>query len=129
MEEKLVKDVLCAPTLSPKVLIDSSIRTDGDYNVQVNEDKVIVMSKELDDYYGEYAGVTKLDERSALLLYDEVTDMIDSGMRDQWYENALVQMIFRNNFDLFYMDICDYSWTEVDSVSDFLKAKKIHLSE
>lgn len=129
MEEKLIRTVLCEPTLSPKVLIDSSIRTDGDYNVQINEDKIIVMSKDLDDYYGEYAGVTKLDERSALLLYAEVVDMIDAGMRDQWYENALVQMIFRNNFELFYIDICDYSWTEVDSVSDFLQAKKIHLSE
>ncbi len=129
MEEKLIQAILCKPTLFPKVLIDSSIRTDGDYNVQINDDKVIVMSKDLDEYYGEYAGVTKLDERSALLLHDEVTDMIDAGMKDQWYENALVQMIFRNNFELFYIDICDYSWTEVDSVSDFLQAKKIQLSD
>ena len=128
MAEDLVQDVLCKSVVSPFVLLDSSIKTDGDYNVQVTQDKVLVMSKELDEYYGEYAGVSKLNNQSAILLKNEVQLMVQEGMYDQWYEDALVQMIFRNNFNLYYKDISEYSWTEVDCVSDLFYAKRIHLS-
>lgn len=126
MEEKLVKDIVCARAEVPKVCIDSSIKSDGDYNVQVNGSKILVMSKELDEYYGEYAGVTRLDKESALKLKNCVSNMVESGMYDQWYENALVQMIFNEDFQLYYDDIRDYKWTEVDCVSDMLLAKQIH---
>ena len=128
MAEDLVQDVLCKSVVSPFVLLDSSIKTDGDYNVQVTQDKVLVMSKELNEYYGEYAGVSKLNNQSAILLRNEVQLMVQEGMYDQWYEDALVQMIFRNNFNLYYKDISEYSWTEVDCVSDLFYAKRIHLS-
>ena len=90
---------------------------------------VLVMSKELDAYYGEYAGVTKLDRKSALLMKEEMNAMIEDGNYDQWYENALVQLIFKNNFELYYEDICNYEWTEVDCVSDLIHAKNIHVKE
>ena len=127
MEEELVHEVLCKETDKPMVLLDSSIQTDGDYNVQINGDKVLVMSKELDTYAGEYAGVTKLDKKSSLALRDCVERMVSDGMYDQWYENALDQMIFEEDFDLYYEDICNYKWTEVDCVGDMLLAKQIHL--
>lgn len=127
MEERLVKEVVCKATDIPKVCIDSSIKSDGDYNVQVNNEKVLVMSKDLDQYYGEYAGVTKLDRDSAHKLCQCVCNMVESGMYDQWYENALVQMIFNEDFQLYYDDIKDYKWTEVDCVSDMLLAKRIHM--
>lgn len=127
MEESLVEKILCKPTNKPKVCIDSGIRSDGDYNVEVNNDKILVMSKELENYYGEYAGVTKLDRNSAILLKQTICQMVESGMYDQWYENALVQMIFNDDFQLYYEDIRDYKWTEVDCVSDMLLAKQIHL--
>ena len=128
MAENLVEDILCKSVVRPFVLLDSSIKTDGDYNVQITQDKVLVMSKELNEYYGEYAGVSKLDNQSAILLNNEVQLMVQEGMYDQWYEDALVQMIFRNNFNLYYKDISEYSWTEVDCVSDLFYAKRIHLS-
>lgn len=129
MSESVMKDIICKPTDKPFVLVDSSIRTDGDYNVQVAGDKVLVMSKVLDEYYGEYAGITKLDRKSAKLMRDEMNFMVEEGYYDQWYENALVQLIFKNNFKLYYKDICDYNWTEVDCVSDLIRAKNIHLAE
>ena len=84
------------------------------------------MSKDLNSYYGEYAGITKLDGVSAKKLQNAVQTMVCSGMYDQWYENALVQMIFNADFELYYQDINEYQWTEVDSVSDLLLAKQIH---
>ena len=65
MEDKLIRNVLCENTQKPFVMLDSSIKSDGDYNVQVDGERVLVMSKDLDSYFGEYAGVTKLDKESA----------------------------------------------------------------
>lgn len=128
MAEDLVRNIICRSVDKPLVLLDSSIKTDGDYNVQISQDKVLVMSKELDEYYGEYAGVSKLNYESAILLGNEIQLMIQDGMYDQWYENALVQMIFRNDFNLYFKDISEYNWTEVDCVNDLIYAKRIHLS-
>ncbi|MDO4864046.1 MAG: phosphocholine cytidylyltransferase family protein [Ruminococcus sp.] len=129
MEDDLVENVLCKPVEKPIVLVDSSIKTDGDYNVEVSGDQVLVMSKELDSYYGEYAGVTLLDRESARLMKAEMESMVEDGYYDQWYENALVQLIFKNDFKLYYIDITNYDWTEVDSVNDLLLAKRIHTQE
>ncbi len=126
VEEKLVRDYVCCRVDRPEVLIDSSIKNSGDYNVQVNNGRILVMSKELEDYYGEYAGITKLDRESAMRLRQCVEQMVGNGMYDQWYENALVQMIFNEDFKLYYKDISEYKWTEVDCVSDMLLAKQIH---
>ena len=126
VEEKLVKDYICCNVDRPKVLIDSSIKNAGDYNVQVNNGRILVMSKELEHYYGEYAGITKLDRESAVKLKHCIEGMVEGGMYDQWYENALVQMIFNEDFQLFYEDVSEYKWTEVDCVSDMLLAKQIH---
>lgn len=129
MSDQLIREVVCQPVDRPVVLLDSSIKTDGDYNVQVSGEKVLVMSKELKTYHGEYAGMTKLDRESAQLMLTEMEDMIDNGYYDQWYENALVQLIFKHDFQLYYKDICDYEWTEVDEVNDLIKAKSIHMKE
>lgn len=126
MSEELVKDIICMPSEHASVLIDSSIKNDGDYNAQVMGNQIIVMSKGLNEYYGEYAGVSKLDSNSARLLRDEIERMINQGQYELWYEEALVQLIFERNFNLFYDDVCDYDWTEIDSVNDLLLARKIH---
>ena len=126
MDSTLIKEVICKKSERPFVLIDSSIKSNGDYNVQVLDGRVLVMSKNLDNYYGEYAGVTKLDKESSILLKRKIEEMVNSEAYDQWYENALVQMIFDDDFILNYKDISQYNWTEVDCVDDMLLAKKIH---
>ena len=72
MSEELIEEILCKPVDKPFVLVDSSIKTDGDYNVEVSGDQVLVMSKDLDNYYGEYAGVTLLDRESSILMKKEM---------------------------------------------------------
>lgn len=129
MSEDLMKDVVCKPVNKPMVLLDSSIKTDGDYNVEVSGNRVLVMSKELTSYYGEYAGITKLDKKSAIAMKAELEKMVEEGYYNQWYEDVLVQLIFKDDFQLYYTDICEYEWTEVDCVSDLLQAKNIHMKE
>lgn len=129
VSDNLMKEIVCRKVDKPLVLVDSSIRTDGDYNVEVSGSHVLVMSKDLDTYYGEYAGITKLDRASAKKMRDELDEMVEEGYYDQWYENALVQLIFKDDFKLYYEDICNYDWTEVDCVSDLIHAKNIHMAE
>lgn len=129
MPWSLMADFVCKRVERPTVLLDSSICVDGDYNVEVSGENVLVMSKDLQSYYGEYAGITKLDRNSALLMRAEIESMIEEGFFDQWYENALVQLIFKSDFKLYYHDIRNYDWTEVDSVNDLLHAKSIYLKD
>lgn len=129
VSEKLMKEVICRPVSKPTVLLDSSIKTNGDYNVEVSDDEVVVMSKELKGYFGEYAGVTLLDRKSAEKLYIEVDEMVENQEYDQWYENALNRAIFDESFKLYYRDISEYEWTEVDDVNDLVYAKRIFKEE
>lgn len=118
--KELSRDILIKKMKGAHVLLDTSIKQDGDYNVEVHNTEVTVMSKDLKNYYGEYAGITKLDAASASSLLHEIEYMVAEGDYDQWYENALVQMIFSRNFSLNYIDIVDYEWTEIDNVDDLL---------
>lgn len=126
MSNDAVRDILCKPKEKPVVLLDSSIKKDGDYNVQVNGEKVVVMSKGLEEYCGEYAGVAMLPANIVPQYKAELEKMIEEGLYDQWYEDVLVQMIFNDNFSLYYEDVADYEWTEIDQVGDLVIAKKIH---
>lgn len=126
MSEDLIRDVLCREPDRPTVLLDTSIKKDGDYNVQTEGDRVVVMSKGLDEYCGEYAGIAMLDKGSLAEYRRELEEMIEEGLYDQWYEDVLVQMIFKRNFALYYRDVSAYQWTEIDCVSDLVLAKKIH---
>lgn len=123
-EDSLFKEVICQTTKKPFVLVDSS-RKDGKYNVQVEDDSVCVMSKSLSDFFAQYASITKLDAVSARFLAEEVDDMINQEMYDLLYEDALTQMIFSNDFRLYFQDIAGYKWTEVDTVNDLIRAKEV----
>lgn len=123
-EDRLVEEVICKHTDKPYVLVDSS-KTTGKYNVQVQDNRICVMSKSLSTFYAQYVSVTKLDAVSARFLLEEVDSMINDEMYDQVFEDALVQMIFENDFDLYYKDIKGYSWAEVDTVDDLIKAREV----
>ncbi len=124
--DKLIKEVICQHTDYPCVLLDSSHKDTNKYNVQVQDNMVCVMSKNLTDYIGNYASIVKLDAVSSRFLLEQLNQMVNEEMYNLFYEDALVQMIFEKNFELYYKDIQDYVWTEVDNVDDLLKAKEIH---
>lgn len=122
----LMRKVICLHTDYPYVLLDSSRMSPNKYNVQVQNNKVCVMSKNLTDFLGIYASIVKLDAVSSRFLLDQLGQMVNEEMYDLFYEDALVQMVFEKNFELYYKDIREYEWTEVDNVDDLLKAKQIH---
>lgn len=124
--DNLIKEVICLHTDYPYVLLDSTRKDSNKYNVQVQDNLVCVMSKNLTDYLGNYASVIKLDAISSRFLLEQMNQMVNDEMYNLFYEDALVQMIFEKNFELYYKDIKEYEWTEVDAVDDLLRAKVIH---
>ena len=129
VSDKLFSEIIAKPVKSPTILYDSRVKFDGDYNVDVESGFVTVMSKELTSYEGEYAGVTKLDKEGSVELYGEMNNMVESDQYDQWYENALVKLIFKHGFKIKAVDISSYSWIEIDDVNDMAQAKKIVRSD
>lgn len=123
--DKLMQEVICQHTDYPCVLLDSSHKDANKYNVQVQDELVCVMSKNLTEYKGNYASVVKLDAVSSRFLLEQLDQMVNEEMYNLFFEDALVQMIFQKNFELYHKDIKDYQWTEVDNVDDLLKARQI----
>ena len=123
--DNLVEGVVSQHTDYPYVLLDSTHKDANKYNVQVQGELVCVMSKNLKDYYGNYASITKLDAVSSRFLLEQLNQMVNEEMYNLFFEDALVQMIFQKNFELYYKDIKEYKWTEVDCVDDLLKARQI----
>ncbi len=126
LSDEIIEQHVCVPTQKPYLLLDSGASDKNRYYVQINENKVVVLSKELSEYYAEYCHVVKLDAVSARLLKQEIIAMIHSDMYDQYFESALVQLIFSSEFELYFEDIAGFDWVEVDEVNDMLKAKNIH---
>ena len=125
--EKLMKEIVCQYTDYPIVFLDSTHKDANKYNVQVQGDLICVMSKNLTEFAGNYASITKLDAVSSRFLQEQLIQMVNEEMYNLFYEDALVQMIFQKNFELYYKDIKDYKWTEVDCVDDLLKARQIQV--
>lgn len=124
--DELVQNFLAVPTDYPYVLIDSSCLCPGTYNVVAQDDHVLMMSQRLEKFTAKYCCMTKLDPVSARLVKQEVDDMINSNMYDQYFEDSLVQMIMFHDFQLFCKDIAGQKWSVVDAVDDLLTARKIH---
>lgn len=111
------------------VVLDSSKISEADYKVAVYNGKVVMMSKDLSGFTGEYVGITKLCKDAALSLRHKIETMIANEQIDEWYETALVSMILHDDFSLYYYDVPQFRWTEVDTVNDFLEAKRIYEME
>lgn len=126
--DKLMIDIVCQHTDYPYVLLDSTHKDADKYNVQIQGDLVCVMSKNLTEFTGNYASITKLDAVSSRFLLEQLNQMINEEMYNLFFEDALVQMVFQKNFELYYKDIKDYKWTEVDCVDDLLKARQIQVN-
>lgn len=123
--DEMMEQVVCRHTDYPFVLLDSTRKDAHKYNVQVQGNLVCVMSKNLSEFIGNYASITKLDAVSSRFLLEQLDQMVNEEMYNLFFEDALVQMIFEKNFELYYVDIKDFQWIEVDCVDDLLKARQI----
>lgn len=123
--DEIISSYLTKPTDYPYVLVDSSVQKPGAYNAVVKDISVLVMSKKLESFSAKYCCMTKLDPVSSRLLKQEVDEMVNSNMYDQFFEDALVQMIMFHDFQLSCVDIAGMKWAEVDGVDDLLNAQMI----
>lgn len=125
-DDFLTENYLVQETAQPYVFVDSSVIKDGVYNAVTKDGHVLVMSKRLEKFDSKYSCVAKLDAISARLVKKEIDNMVNSNMYNQYFEDALVQMIMFSDFELMCVDIKGYGWSEVDSVDDLIHAQNIH---
>lgn len=107
------------------VFYDSSIGMEADYKVVEQNDKVILMSNELSDFSGEYVGITRFNKYMAEELKTKIENMVSDELYNEWYETAIVNMIFENQFVIDAIDVAPLEWTEIDDINDLIKAKEI----
>lgn len=124
--DEIIEKYFIVPTEYPYVLVDSSCVRPGCYNAVTKGNQVLVMSKKLENFTAKYCCMTKLDPVSSRLLKQEIDNMVNGNMYDQFFEDCLVQMIMFHDFQLFCVDIAGKQWAEVDTVDDLLTAQKIH---
>lgn len=122
--KSLAKEI-CEVPQKTTIYYDSSIKEKGDYNVQIFKDQIIVMGKELTTYDGEYAGVTKFCHHDIRAIFEEVNLMVHDDLYDQWYENALVQMMLTQKLNFYAKDISEFQWTEIDNINNLLRIREI----
>lgn len=127
-DNDIIENYLVKPTDYPYVLTDSTRAVPGNYNAVIRDSQILVMSKKLENFSAQYCCMTKLDAVSSRLMKAEIDNMIKNNMYAQFFEDALVQLIMFNDFQLFSEDIAGKGWSEVDTVDDLLKAQQIHHS-
>ncbi len=125
-EDSIISNCIVKDTDKPYIALDTSKVVSGEYNAVIESGKILVMSKNLENATAKYCSITKLDAVSCRLLKEEINEMLRNNMYNQYFENALVQMIMYHDFELNYIDLVNTQWTEVNTVDDLLKAQKIH---
>lgn len=125
-DDDIIEKYLTKETNYPYVLVDTSYLKEGLYNVVIQDDSVLVMSKKLETFDAKYACMTKLDAVSSRLVKKEIETMINTGLYREFFEDSIVQMIMFHDFQLYYKDIKSYGWSEIDTVDDLINAKKLH---
>lgn len=124
VEENLLKVVLKTSS-DAAVFYDSSIGMEADYKVVADNGKVILMSGELSNFSGEYVGITKMNKNMAGELKRKIENMVNDELYNEWYETAIVNMIFEKQFAIDAIDIAPLEWTEIDNINDLIKAREI----
>ncbi len=116
---------ICRPPQRTAVLYDSTITENGDYNVQIHNDRVVIMGKELKTYSGEYVGITRIHRRDMGRVFDEMNHMVLNDMYDQWFESTLVRLILHRMMEIGGDDIAGCRWSEIDDIGNVFKVRAI----
>jgi choline kinase len=123
--DEIFRDFICRESEQSVLLMDNSVCGESNYNVRLENEKVLVISNKATNPDGRYCHVIKLDSISARVLYEELNSLINKGMYEQNFEDILTHMIFANGFELFYQNINNSSWAEIDTVDDLIKARAL----
>jgi choline kinase len=76
------------------------------------------------DWYGESVGFFKLAEKTALRLVEATAAYIESGRRDDYYDEALRDLLLADAPGSFgWEDITGLPWTELDFAEDVARAR------
>lgn len=96
----------------------------------VRDERIVEFRKEVAtgleyDFHGESVGFLKLSEQMAHLLAGTVRDYVDRGLRDEFYEEAIRDIVLGDHGARFgYEDISGLPWIEIDFPEDVERARR-----
>ena len=100
---------------------------DGKMTVKVLRGRIrdigIRMKRNKESTYGRSIGIAKFSQGSAALFLREVDRLVEKGIKNAYYEEALANILPKTAFAVF--DVSRYTWIEIDETVEFEKAKKI----
>lgn len=108
------------------IVDNSETLVDEDMKVLLNEEKNIIrIHKQLDNQksFGEYIGILRLSNNDSAKFKASLENMIDSGIYDKYYEDALDRIT--SDLKLKAVSTQAYGWTEIDTKEDYAKAKDL----
>lgn len=108
------------------IVDNSETLVDEDMKVLLNEEKNIVrIHKQLDNEksFGEYIGILRLSNNDASKFKASLENMINSGIYDKYYEDALDRIT--SDLKLKAVSTEAFGWTEIDTKEDYAKAKDL----
>lgn len=125
VSEDVVKDFVTKKVERPTLLVDTAIQKKSNNNVRVDNNHLVCIQKNIVDLSGEYAGIICLDSRSCQIFFDMVNQLVLRGFYNEWFEEAVNQLIICENYAFYCEDICDYQWLEISSMIDLVEAQRI----
>ena len=72
---------------------------------------------------GSTIGIFKFSIEGSNILFDEINELVNTGVKNKWFEHAL-NNIFKK-IEMYKMDVSDLKWIEIDDEEDIKKAKEL----
>ncbi len=93
--------------------------------VIIQENRILKFGKDIDinQADGEYIGLATIQEDDIYVIYDKLDELIKRGRTNLWYEEVLNELTDEIILRPVYTH--GLPWIEIDTVEDYLRAKKI----
>ena len=118
-EAKMLEEILESEN-EIELYADSRRKEEADYKLYYKDNILIEYGKNLpiEKITGEYIGIAKLKKDSLPEFSRKITQLIDSGESDMWWEDVLYTMSDEGS-DIHVKDLNTYFWAEIDFVEDY----------
>ena len=125
LDAKILPRMIAAPGEALLATDPSALLDDDAMKVQMQDDRVIALSKQLpaSACMGEYIGVTKLSAAAGRAVFAELAKFEAEGLTHEYYDHAYHRLTARGEVPFGIVDIHDCTVLEIDDHADLQRAE------
>ncbi len=123
-----VLERISAPRVELSTGVDSSRKLDAEaMKVVVDGARIRRFGKDvpLAESHGESIGIERIESSASGKLFSALSERIQAGVTDLYYEDVYSQMIARGELSAEVADVSGLRWTEVDTFEDLETARRL----